>query len=70
VVNVQGWSRSERDVMKWMVRERIHVLGVVEHWMQGMEEVKVAGYQWWGINRRKHRRAKRGSGGAGQRRHV
>jgi exonuclease III len=65
VVNVQGWSRSERDVMKWMVRERIHVLGVVEHWMQGMEEVKVAGYQWWGINRRKHRRAKRGSGGVG-----
>jgi cell division protein FtsZ len=33
-------ERSEWDEMKWMARARIHVLGVVEHWLQGTEGEK------------------------------
>ena len=47
------------------MKERVHILGMVETWFRGKDEVYVEGYKWWGINRVAKKRAKRGSGGVG-----
>ena len=75
--NVCGWSNLDagelgRGVDHTDIRSLIlnhykpDVIGVVESWLRGDEEVFFEGYKWFGNNRKSvHKKAVRGSGGVG-----